>query len=135
MGVYYGEGVVSSQPVLITQPQAVQQARGVGGARGEGGEAGEQQIRVSSNPCSSFSSSSSLLCIRRGFDKKFCFRQCRTTELFLPRRSLVSYIPAGDRKLVNLFLRCILLFLGMLLPMGMLLPLGIKCLQIGQSAS
>ncbi len=28
------------------------------------------------------------------------------TELFLPRGSLVSDIPAGDRKLVNLFLRC-----------------------------
>jgi hypothetical protein len=30
------------------------------------------------------------------------------TELFLPRGSLVSDIPAGDEKLVNLFLRCIL---------------------------
>ncbi len=30
------------------------------------------------------------------------------TELFLPRGSLVSDIPAGDGKLVNLFLRCIL---------------------------
>jgi hypothetical protein len=29
------------------------------------------------------------------------------TELFLPRGSLVSEIPAGDGKLVNLFLRCI----------------------------
>jgi hypothetical protein len=29
------------------------------------------------------------------------------TELFLPRRSLVSDIPAVDGKLVNLFLRCI----------------------------
>ncbi len=28
------------------------------------------------------------------------------TELFLLRRSLVSDIPAGDGKLVNLFLRC-----------------------------
>ncbi len=28
------------------------------------------------------------------------------TELFLPRGRLVSDIPAGDRKLVNLFLRC-----------------------------
>ncbi len=28
------------------------------------------------------------------------------TELFLPRVSLVSDIPAGDGKLVNLFLRC-----------------------------
>jgi hypothetical protein len=29
------------------------------------------------------------------------------TELFLPRGSLVSDIPAGDGKLVNFFLRCI----------------------------
>jgi hypothetical protein len=29
------------------------------------------------------------------------------TELFLPRESLVSDIPAEDRKLVNLFLRCL----------------------------
>jgi hypothetical protein len=28
------------------------------------------------------------------------------TELFLPREGLVSDIPAGDGKLVNLFLRC-----------------------------
>jgi hypothetical protein len=28
------------------------------------------------------------------------------TELFLPRGSLISDIPAGDGKLVNLFLRC-----------------------------
>jgi hypothetical protein len=28
------------------------------------------------------------------------------TELFLPRGSLVSDFPAGDGKLVNLFLRC-----------------------------
>jgi hypothetical protein len=30
------------------------------------------------------------------------------TELFLPRGTLVSDIPAGDGKLVNLFLRCTL---------------------------
>ncbi len=29
-----------------------------------------------------------------------------STELFLPTGSLVSDIPAGDGKLVNLFLRC-----------------------------
>jgi hypothetical protein len=39
------------------------------GGKGDGGEVGEQQIRALGNPCSSFSSSSSLLCIRRGFDK------------------------------------------------------------------
>jgi hypothetical protein len=31
------------------------------------------------------------------------------TELFLPRGSLVSDIPAGDGRLVNLFLRCMTL--------------------------
>ena len=41
------------------------------GKRGEGGEVGEQQIRALGNSCSSFSSSSSLLCIRWGFDKIF----------------------------------------------------------------
>ncbi len=40
------------------------------GGGGEWGEAGEQQIRAPGNPYSSFSSSSSSLCIRRGFDKK-----------------------------------------------------------------
>jgi hypothetical protein len=34
------------------------------------------------------------------------------TELFLPRRSLVSDIPVGDGKLVNLFLRCMFVFNG-----------------------
>jgi hypothetical protein len=34
-----------------------------------------------------------------------------TTELFLPRGSLVSDIPARDGKLMNLFLRCMCLML------------------------
>ena len=38
--------------------------------KGEG-EVVEQQIGALGNPCSSFSSSSPLLCIRRGFDKNF----------------------------------------------------------------
>ncbi len=33
------------------------------------------------------------------------------TELFLPRGSLVSDVPAGDGKLVNLFLQCIVVIL------------------------
>ena len=42
------------------------------GEEGEGeGEVVEQQTRALGNPCSSFSSPSSLLCIRRGFDKNF----------------------------------------------------------------
>ena len=42
------------------------------GGKGEGEvKVVEQQIGALGNPCSSFSSSSSLLCIRRGFDKNF----------------------------------------------------------------
>jgi hypothetical protein len=67
--------------VLITQPQAMQQARSARGGRGEGGEVVEQQIRALGNPCSSFSSSSSSLCIRQGFDNKFHSRQCRTDSV------------------------------------------------------
>ena len=54
------------------------------GERGEGGEVGELQIRAPGNPYSSFSSSSSSLCIRRGFDKKFCSRQRRTAPNLEP---------------------------------------------------
>jgi hypothetical protein len=52
--------------VLITQPQAMQRARNVCGGEGE---IVEQQTRALGNPYSSFSSSSSSLCIRRGFNK------------------------------------------------------------------
>jgi hypothetical protein len=38
------------------------------------------------------------------------------TELFLPRGSLVSDIPAGKGKIVNLFLRCIRFRIGNSLP-------------------
>ncbi len=42
------------------------------GGEGEGEEkVVEQQMGALGNPCSSFSSSSHLLCIRRGFDKNF----------------------------------------------------------------
>ncbi len=59
--------------VLITQPQAIQQARGVfGGLEGEGeGKVVKQHTGALGNPRSSFSSCSSSLCIRRGFDKNF----------------------------------------------------------------
>ena len=47
-------------------------ARCVWGGEGEGeGKVVEQQIGALGNPCSSFSSSSSSLCIRWGFDKIF----------------------------------------------------------------
>ncbi len=42
-----------------------------GGEGGGGGDVVEQQIGALGSPCSSFSSSSPLLCIRRGFDKNF----------------------------------------------------------------
>ena len=41
-----------------------------GGGKGAG-KVAEQQLGALGNPCSSFSSPSSLLCIRRGFDKNF----------------------------------------------------------------
>ena len=42
------------------------------GGGGEGaGRVVEQQLGALGNSCSSFSSPSSLLCIRRGFDKNF----------------------------------------------------------------
>jgi hypothetical protein len=47
-------------------------ARCVWGGEGEGeGKVVEQQARALGNPRSSFSSSSSSLCIGRGFDKNF----------------------------------------------------------------
>ncbi len=48
-------------------------ARRVCGGGGEegAGKVVEQQIGALGNPCSSFSSPSPLLCIRRGFDKNF----------------------------------------------------------------
>jgi hypothetical protein len=44
------------------------------------------------------------------------------TELFLPRGSLVSDIPAGDGKLVNLFLRCMYSLSIRNLPTSFLMP-------------
>jgi hypothetical protein len=52
--------------------QAAQRACGVCGGEGEGAvKVVEQQLGALGNPCSSFSSPSPLLCIRRGFDKNF----------------------------------------------------------------
>jgi hypothetical protein len=53
-------------------------AQCVGGEGEWEGEVVEQQIRALGNPYSSFSSPSPLLCIRRGFAKKFHSRQRRT---------------------------------------------------------
>ncbi len=71
-----GRSLLSANPDNAA-PGGATDARCGGGGR-EGREAGEKQIRAPSNSCSSFSSSSYPLCIRRGFDKKFCFQQCRT---------------------------------------------------------
>ena len=87
MGVYYGGGAWPDNAA----PGNAAGAR-CGGREGEGGEAGEQQIRAPGNPYSSFSSSSSSLCIWRGFDKKFCFRQRRTVgEKMLYRAKTFCY--------------------------------------------
>jgi len=65
MGMYYGGGACpeNAAPGNAAGAQCV-------GRKGEGGEVGEQQIRAPGNPYFSFSSSSSSLCIRRGFDEK-----------------------------------------------------------------
>ena len=78
MGMYYGGGVCpdNAAPGNAAGAQCV-------GERGEGEEVGELQIRAPGNPYSSFSSSSSSLCIRWGFDKKFRSRQCRTGAMVL----------------------------------------------------
>jgi hypothetical protein len=49
-----------------------------GSLRGERGDM--KQITAHSNPYSSFSLSLCPLCIRRGFDKKFCTWPCRTVS-------------------------------------------------------
>jgi hypothetical protein len=93
MGMYYsigGGGVCpdNAAPGNAAGAQCV-------GERGEGGEVGELQIRAPGNPYSSFSSSSSSLCIRRGFDKKFRSRQCRTGAMVLRSKWLpnIFFIP------------------------------------------
>ena len=63
MRMYYEEGGMCPDNAA---PGNAAGAQCVGGKRGG---VGEQQIRALGNPCSSFSSSSSSLCIRRGFDK------------------------------------------------------------------
>ncbi len=65
--MYYEEGGMCPDNAA---PGNAAGAQCVWGGEGEGeGEVVEQQTRAHGNPCSSFSSSSSLLCIRRGFDK------------------------------------------------------------------
>ncbi len=59
---------------------------------------GVGQITAHSNPYSSFSSSSCPLCVRRGFDEKFCFQQCRTlsiSSLFVNFSYIISYVFSG----------------------------------------
>ncbi len=67
-------------------------ARRVWGGEGEGeGEVVEQQTGALGNPCSSFSSSSPLLCVRRGFDKNFTLGSAVHTQyhkLFPPCRQV-----------------------------------------------
>ena len=91
MGMYYEKGGMCPDNAAPGNAAGAQ----CGGRKGEGGEAGEQQIRAPGNPYSSFSSSSSSLCIRRGFDKKFRSRQCRTGAMVLRSKWLpnIFFIP------------------------------------------
>jgi hypothetical protein len=67
------------------------------GGGGEGaGRVVEQQLGALGNPCSSFSSPSSLLCIRRGFDKNFT--PGNAIQLFLDPRSEIRDPGSGMDK-------------------------------------
>ncbi len=75
-----GGGGVSLLPV---NPDNVAAGGATDARCGEGGSwrwerSGMKRIKGHSNPYSSFSLSFCPLCIRRGFDKKFCTRLCRT---------------------------------------------------------
>jgi hypothetical protein len=64
-----------------------------GGGEGEG-KVVEQQTGALGNPCSSFSSSSSSLCIRWGFDKIFTLGnavQMETVENILKIANTIAY--------------------------------------------
>jgi hypothetical protein len=64
-------------------------ARRVWGGKGKGGgKVVEQQTGALGNPCSSFSLSSSSLCIRRGFDKIFTLGNAvqRHSRIFFKRK-------------------------------------------------
>jgi hypothetical protein len=74
-----GRSLPSAKPDNVAADGATDARCGKGGGVRE---AGEGQIRAPSNPCSSFSSSSFQLCVRRGFDEKFCFQQRRTGGKF-----------------------------------------------------
>ncbi len=63
---------------------------GEGGSEREGGGRSDmKQITAHSNPFSSFSLSFCPLCIRRGFDEKFCTKLCSTAGVD-PRQESIS---------------------------------------------
>ncbi len=72
-----GRGLPSANPDNVAAGGAKDALRGGGG----GSEAGEGQIRVPSNPCSSFSSSSIPLCVRWGSMKNSAFSSAVQTVL------------------------------------------------------
>ncbi len=75
-----GRSLPSANPDNVAAGGATDVHCGGGGEEGRR-RAGVGQITAHSNPYSSFSSSSFPLCVRRGFDEKFCFQQRRTGPL------------------------------------------------------
>ena len=67
------------------------------GGEGEGaGKVVEQQLGALGNPCSSFSSPSPLLCIRRGFDKNFTLGNAIQNEFAFHLMPVVTFIISVD---------------------------------------
>ena len=82
--------------VLITGPrQPSRRAACVGGGEEKGaGKVVEQQTGALGNPCSSFSSPSPLLCIRRGFDK--------TSLQAVPYKYTLEYLEQQPSRSINI---------------------------------
>ncbi len=77
-----GRSLPSANPDNVAADGAIDAECGRGGGGGGGRRAGVGQITAYGNSYSSFSSSSFPLCVRRGFDEKFCFQQCCTAFVF-----------------------------------------------------
>ena len=77
-----GRSLPSANPDNVAAGGATDARCGEGKKEGGEGRGGMKQITGHSNPYSSFSLSFFSLCVRRGFDEKFCFQQCRTEVFF-----------------------------------------------------
>ena len=86
MGEGGGRSLPSANPDNVAAGGATDARCGGEGER----RGGMGQITAHGNPHSSFSLSFFPLCVQRGFDEKFCFRQCSTVANFPP----ISTIPA-----------------------------------------